>query len=302
MKSASRGLYDSRSAGATECGRTIRGAVQWASRLLADVTESPRLDAELLLAHVLHLSREALYAHGERRLDGVEVTQYERIARRRLAQEPVAYLVGQRAFYDVELTVDARVLIPRPETELLVGFALEWGRSRQVGALRVADVGTGSGAIAIVLARHLPGARIVATDISLDALCVAVGNIGTHGLQGRIALLQADLLASIAGPLDLIISNPPYVPRGRLPSLPWDVRGYEPMQALDGGAGGWEVIERLLQQAAERLASPGLLLVEIDATHRDVVRAAATSLWPQGSVSIAADYTGRDRVLRVEIA
>ncbi|MGC9361246.1 MAG: peptide chain release factor N(5)-glutamine methyltransferase, partial [Anaerolineae bacterium] len=123
-----------------------------------------------------------------------------------------------------------------------------------------------------------------------------------YGLQGRIALLQGGLLAPVAGPLDLIVSNPPYVPRERLPELPEDVRLFEPVQALDGGVGGLAVIERLLHQAAQRLATPGLLLVEIDATHGETVRAMATHLWPQDSVTIVPDYAGRDRLLRVELA
>ena len=281
---------------------TVVGALHRGRRLLSVVTDTPRLEAELLLAHVLGRSREFLYAHGEGRLAVAEMARYEELVRRRLAHEPVAYLVGHRAFYDVELSVDARVLVPRPETELLVEMALDWAKPKSGDSLRVVDVGTGSGALAVVLARHLLAATVVATDASREALCVAAANARAYGLQERVALIQADLLTPVAGQLDLVVSNPPYIPRDRLPELPEDVRAYEPVQALDGGVRGLELIVRLLQQAAQRLTSPGLLLVEIDATQGDVVRAEATDLWPQGAIAIVPDYAGRDRVLRVALA
>jgi len=253
------------------------------------------------LTHVLGISREILYAQGERRLSGAQAKRYTELVRRRLQHEPVAYLIGHRAFYDVELSVDPRVLIPRPETELLIEMALDWSTGARRKCLRVVDVGTGSGALAIVLARHLPEAQITATDISREALRVAAINVRAYRLQGRISLVQADLLVAVAGPLDLIVANPPYVPQERLPTLPEDVRVYEPMRALDGGADGLEIIQELLRQAAERLARPGLFLTEIDATQRHSVRTMATRQWPNGRVNIVPDYAGMDRVLRVEL-
>lgn len=283
-------------------GMTVREARRWATGLLAGVIDTPRLDAEVLLAHVLGLGRIALHLRSDNCLSDNQAEQYTQLIRRRLAHEPVAYLTGRRAFYDVELAVDPRVLIPRPETELLVEIALKWAREIQREPLWVVDVGTGSGALAIVLARHLGQAQVIATDISANALRVAAANVDAYGLRERITLLRGDLLAPLSGPIGLIVSNPPYVPQERLPTLPDDVRLYEPVQALDGGAGGLALIERLLRQAEERLATPGLLTVEIDATQGDAVRDTATSLWPQGRVSILADYAGLDRVLRVELA
>jgi len=282
-------------------GGSARDARRWAARLLAGTTDTPRLDAEVLLTHVLGISREILYAQGERRLSGAQAKRYTELVRRRLQHEPVAYLIGHRAFYDVELSVDPRVLIPRPETELLIEMALDWSTGARRKCLRVVDVGTGSGALAIVLARHLPEAQITATDISREALRVAAINVRAYRLQGRISLVQADLLVAVAGPLDLIVANPPYVPQERLPTLPEDVRVYEPMRALDGGADGLEIIQELLRQAAERLARPGLFLTEIDATQRHSVRTMATRQWPNGRVNIVPDYAGMDRVLRVEL-
>lgn len=285
------------------CGGTSVGeARRWATSLLATSSETPRLDAEVLLAHVLGVGRTALVTDRARCLSPAQAEQFTEMVRRRLEGEPVAYLVGCRAFYDVELSVDARVLVPRPETELLAEAALSWARSTAVGPLRVVDVGTGSGALAIVLARHLPGASVIATDLSGQALEVAASNLATLGLSDRITLMQCDLLACLGGPIELIVSNPPYVPRDRLPTLPADVRLYEPRCALDGGDAGLELISRLLHQAASRLARPGLLLVEIDETQGPACHALATTLWSQAAVSVLRDLAGLDRVLRVELA
>ncbi len=283
-------------------GTSVGEARRWATGLLATSSETPRLDAEVLLAHVLGVGRTALVADRARCLSPAQAEQFTEMVRRRLKGEPVAYLVGRRAFYDVELSVDARVLVPRPETELLVEAALSWARSTAVGPLRVVDVGTGSGALAIVLARHLPGASVIATDLSGQALEVAASNLATLGLSDRITLVRCDLLTCLGGPIELIVSNPPYVPRDRLPTLPADVRLYEPRCALDGGDAGLELISRLLHQAASRLARPGLLLAEIDETQGPACHALATTLWPPATVSVLRDLAGLDRVLRVELA
>jgi release factor glutamine methyltransferase len=282
-------------------GTTVGEARRWATGLLATSSETPRLDAEVLLAHVLEVGRTALLTDRSQCLDPAQAEQFTGMVRRRLKGEPVAYLTGRRAFYDVELAVDARVLVPRPETELLVETALSWARSTTAQPLQVVDVGTGSGALAIVLAKHLPGASVIATDLSGQALEVAAANVARLELGDRVTLVRCDLLACLDGPIELIVSNPPYVPRDRLPSLPADVRLYEPHGALDGGDDGLELISRLLHQATSRLARPGLLLVEIDETQGPACHALASDLWPQAEVSVLRDLAGLDRVLRVEL-
>ena len=285
-------------------GMPLREVLFWATRLIAAGTSAtPRLDAEVLLGHVLGLGRAQLHAHWDDPLAAAQAERYAELIRRRAAHEPVAYLIGARSFYDLDLYVDRRALIPRPETEHLAEEALAWVQAHQPckgRPLRVVDVGTGSGALAVVLARHLPQAQVWAVDISAEALAVAACNVGRYGLQGRVLLLCADLLSTFGGLFDLIVANLPYISREALLSLPQDVAGYEPQVALDGGEEGLEVIRRLLAQAPERLASPGLLLLEIDHRQGDRVMEMAQENLPEAKVSLLHDYAGLERVVRVE--
>jgi release factor glutamine methyltransferase len=202
-----------------------------------------RLDAEVLLAHVLGRDRAALHAAPEQRLTAAQAARFAALAARRRAGEPVAYLTGRRAFRWLELTVDERVLIPRPETEGLVEAAL----TLPAGA-RVVDVGTGSGAVGLALAHERPDLEVVATDCSAPALAVARANAAR--LRLRVELRQADLLEGIEGRLDAVVSNPPYVPAGE--RLARDVDAYEPAEALRAGPDGLAVIRRLVPRAAAR--------------------------------------------------
>jgi len=280
---------------------TIGSALRWAVPLLAARgADSPRLDAEVLLAHVVAATRAHLLAHRSDPLPTVAARRYRDLVIRRARGEPVAYLVGERAFYDVNLAVDRRVLIPRPETEMLVDEALRWCREGTDRCRRIADVGTGSGALAVVLARHLPEARVWALDRSPAALALAASNVGRYGLAQRVLTVCGDLLAPVSGPLDLIVANLPYVPAERLAGLDAGVRDYEPRDALDGGPDGLDVIRRLLPQAAERLATPGLLLLEIDEGQGDAATAAAHSHLPDAHISVHRDYAGLERMVRVE--
>jgi release factor glutamine methyltransferase len=217
-----------------------------------------------------------------------------------VAGEPVAYLTGTRAFYDRDLVVTPAVLIPRPETEHLVEAALAWARGlapeRQRG-LRIADVGTGSGAIAVTLAAHLPGAQVWAVDISAEALAVAAQNAARHGVTGHLILVEGDLLAQVP-PVDLIAANLPYVPRAKLAALP--VTRHEPWLALDGGPDGLDLIRRLLAQAPAVLAAGGLALLEIEAGQGPAVRALAEAAFPGAAVAVLTDWTGHDRLVRIE--
>lgn len=207
--------------------------------------DNPRLDAELLLADAIPTTRTSLHLNPERVLSAAESERFARSVARRRAREPVAYIRGTRGFRHIDLTVDARVLVPRPETELLVEVALGLPR----GA-RVADVGTGSGAVALALKHERPDLDVVATDLSTDALDVARANAAALRLD--VAFAQGDLLDGVDGPLDAILSNPPYVPDGDREGLEPEVSVHEPAQALFAGGDGLDVLRRLATEAAAR--------------------------------------------------
>ncbi|MBU6222463.1 MAG: peptide chain release factor N(5)-glutamine methyltransferase [Planctomycetes bacterium] len=241
-------------------GRLLTWTTDW---LGTKGAEAPRLDAEVLLAHVRGCPRIALYTAFDTPVADAERARFRELVKRRGEGEPVAYLVGSREFFSLPFTVTKDVLIPRPETEGLVVRALDL--LKDAAAPRIIDVGTGSGAIAVTLAKQLPRAMIVATDIAPAALAVAKANAERHGVADRIALVECDLLADprAAGPWDVIVSNPPYVREDEYPALPRDVRDHEPKSALVAGPTGVEIVARLAREAAERLAAGGWLLVEI---------------------------------------
>ena len=223
--------------------------------------DSARLDAELLLAHVLGTSRVALYTSFDKPLSVDELARYRELVKRRLAGEPVAYLVGEQEFWSLALHVDEHVLIPRRDTETLVEVALKAARSLPPGRIRLADVCTGSGAVAIALASELPEAEVVATDASDAALQVASANVARHGLAERVQLRAGDLCAPLDGHFAIIAANPPYIPTGSLAGLAAEVRR-EPALALDGGADGLTVLRRIIGDARTHLDPGGTLAVE----------------------------------------
>ncbi len=280
---------------------SVGDALRWATKILQDSGSlTPYLDAELLLGHVLTMTRTQLAVCRNERLTADAAQQFVALIRRRAEHEPVAYLLGERAFYDVDLYVDQRVLIPRPETEFLVEEALAWQRSRCDAPLRIADVGTGSGALAVVLARHIPHARVWAIDISYDALNVAARNVARYGLHRRVALICGDLMCALIGPFDLIVANLPYIAQHKLATLPADVAKYEPQLALNGGQDGLTPNTRLLAQLPSRLASPGLALLEIDEGQGNALAALARASLPDAQVTICRDYGGWERIMRIE--
>lgn len=279
---------------------TVAGALAWARAILSQVSASEPLDAPLLLAHALGCERAALLAHPQRPLDPAQSAAFRALVERRADGVPVAYLTGERAFYDLTLIVTPDVLIPRPETEHLVERALTWARTRRE-PLRVADVGTGSGAIAVTLARYLPAAQVWALDASRAALGVARLNITRYDLAQRVRLVQADLLGPLLGArgaYDLIAANLPYIPTRTLEALA--VTRHEPRLALDGGPDGLDVIRRLLAQAPRVLASDGLLLLEIEATQGERAAALVAKALPGARVTVHADYADHDRVVSAE--
>ncbi len=265
---------------------TVGRLLEWTADYLAGHgSESPRLDAEVLLAHALGCQRIELYTTFDDAPADEARTQFRELVRRRAEGTPVAYLTGSREFYSLRFRVTPDVLIPRPETELLVVAVLDLAKasSRGLGTsvpsepatnLSIADVGTGSGIIAVCLAMHLPNCRVTASDLSLAALSVAAENAQTHGVAGRIEFVHSDLFAAVPGgrQFDFIVSNPPYVAEGEMERLPPDVRKFEPHGALLAGPRGTEVIERLIPQAAQRLRPGGHLLMEISPMIHDAVR------------------------------
>lgn len=271
-------------------------ALQEAAASLRGVSDSPRIESEILLMHVTGSSRARLLAHTERTLTSAQVARYGKLVDDRAAGYPLPYLTGEIEFYGLDIEVTPEVMIPRPETETLVDLALE-RRPRTV-----VDVGTGSGCIAVALATHLPAAAVYGIDISPAALAVARRNTERHGVGERIRFIVGDLLDRRPGPVDLIVSNPPYVSADEWASLPPSVRDHEPRLALDGGPDGLEVIRRLIAQSQGLLEPGGVLLIEIGAAQGDAAREAAETFFPQNGTSIRvhSDLAGRDRILEVQ--
>jgi release factor glutamine methyltransferase len=246
--------------------------------------------------HVIQSSRARLMAHPERPLLPAELADYEALVGNRTNGYPLPYLTGRTEFYGLEIVVTPDVMIPRPETELLVDLALE----RQPST--IIDVGTGCGCIAVALAVHLPEAAIMGIDISPAALSVARRNVENHGLDERVDLIVGDLLDRRPGPVDLIVSNPPYVSPDEWASLPPSILYHEPLLALNGGTDGLEVIRRLLYQSQGLLNPGGALLIEIGASQGEAARQIAETCFPEPGISMRVhpDLAGRDRALEVQ--
>jgi release factor glutamine methyltransferase len=244
---------------------TLDAALRWAAaELRAARSESPRLAAEVLLAHALGWERTRVLSHIPDPLERGLAERFQALVRRATAGEPLHYLTGEREFFGHSFFVTPDVLIPRPETEHLVERAIGLAHAR-AGELQVVDVGTGSGCIAVSVARALPRARVWATDISRGALAVARQNARRLDVVTQLDFLCCDLMSAIHAELrfDFILSNPPYIPSAEMPRLPRTVREYEPARALDGGERGLEVYRRLIPQATVHLAPGGFLLLEI---------------------------------------
>ena len=236
----------------------------WAAEFRARGMDSPELDARVLIGHALRLGHAALAAHADRPLSAEQQTTIAALARRRLKHEPVARITGTKEFWSLPLRVTAATLVPRPETETLVNAALHAldRRGPRSRPWRIADIGTGSGAIALALLSELPNAFAVGTDISAAALAVARDNAIRLGI-GRAAYVICDMGSALGRPFDLIVSNPPYIASGQIDGLAPEVRIYDPRIALDGGADGLRWYRALAATAAARLARNGILAVEL---------------------------------------
>ncbi len=286
---------------------TLREALLWGSQTLNQHgIDDPRLDAELLLAHCLGLTRTQLYANLQQALSPTGLASYRQLIERRARHEPVAYIVGYKEFYGLDFHVDRRVLIPRPETELLVERAIGLAsgiRDRDYGlgvdSLILADVGTGSGAVAVSLAVNLPQAMVYAIDASAEALEVAAINCCRHAVEDRVHLLQGDLLDPLPMPVNLIVANLPYVTEKELAELQPEIRCYEPLSALDGGPDGLSYIRHLLAQAEGYLKPGGAILLEIGARQGEAVLDLARCHFPKADIELCQDYAGLDRIVIV---
>jgi release factor glutamine methyltransferase len=277
--------------------RTLIEVVRLSAAYLAQHgSSSSRLDAELLAAHALRLRRIDLYLQFERPLDQLQLAGIRELIRRRGAGEPVAYLTGSREFHGRSFAVDPRVLIPRPETETLVELALGVARSRD-GPVRIADLGTGSGCIAVTLAAELPRATVIAVDADASALEVARRNAAEHGVAERVQVLQGSWADPLDSPVDLVVSNPPYVTRDELAAAEVTVREFEPRLALDGGDDGLDAYRALLPTLRRWLEPHASVLLEVDPRRAGLVAALLISELQPELTTTEQDLSRRDRVV-----
>lgn len=280
----------------------------WTTRRLLDWTwryfekkgvDSPRLAAEMLLAHVLHVPRLQLYTDPDRPTSELERAAFRELVERAAAHEPVDYLVGEAPFFSMMFKVDRSVLIPRPSTEALVEHVVQHARRTPGFASPViADVGTGSGVIAVSLARHIPGSRVIATDISPQALALARENAARHGVLDRVEFRLGSMLEPLAvGRFHYVVSNPPYISDAEWEHVAPNVKDYEPVAALRGGQDGLLFIRQLVEGAYGLLSSPGQLVVEIAASQKQAVLEMVASVGHWGGARVLSDHEGLPRVL-----
>lgn len=285
---------------------TVKSALDWTKDYLADKgDEHPRRSAEWLLSAATGLSRVELYAYHDRPLSTEERATLREAVKRRAEGEPLQYVTGEVAFRHIVVKVRRGVLIPRPETEVLVDSALEAVDEAIAarGEALVADVCTGSGCIALAIANERPDARVWATDISPVAVEIALDNrarLGLSAVEVSLGDLMTSLPAELEGRLDVVVSNPPYIPSADVPELPAEVAGFEPHLALDGGPDGLDVFRRLAEQSRRWLRPGGALVVELD--ERRVSAAAAEAVQWYESVRVVRDLAGRDRIVAARLA
>jgi len=267
------------------------------SLLRAGFADAP-IEAELLLGHILGMSKTQLYTQPEKVLTSRETEELRRLVERRLAHEPIAYILGHCEFYGIDFYIDSRAFIPRPETELLVEKAVELGRRiyQRGNEFTIADIGTGCGAIAISLALALPEARIYATDISASALQVAKVNCERHGVNSRVELLQGNLLEPLPEPVNMIVANLPYVADCEFAALSPEIREYEPTVALAGGKDGLDRLRQMLEQVPGKLNQRGCLVLEIGEGQGNRVSSLIKDSFPEADVQLFCDLAGIERV------
>ncbi len=266
-------------------------------RLRLSTSPSPDLDARLLLEHVIGQTHSYLIAHSDESLTTEQESNFLALLARAEQLEPIPYLIGIAPFYGLDFVVTPAVLIPRPETEMIVDHVLRWSGARQ--DVVIVDVGTGSGCIAITLAHHLPQAGVVAIDIASDALAVARRNAARLGAD-HIRFIEGDLLDPIDSKVDIVIANLPYIADDEWTSVSDGVKWYEPEGALRGGPDGLDYFRRLIPTAAQKLNPGGLLLLEVGWRQGDAVRRLARESFPRSEIAILPDFAGYDRLVAVE--
>lgn len=283
---------------------TVRRALRQATASLSDAgTESAHLDAELLLAEALGLDRSMLYLHYEAPLEARAEERFRSLLARRVDGEPSAYITGRREFWSLDFLVTPAVIVPRPETEMLVEVAVGlFEAESQISdrKFQILDLGTGSGAISISLAKEIANAEVWATDVSSDALGIARANARRHGVEEKIQFLHGDLFEPVSARgeiFDLIVSNPPYVRRAALETLPRDVRDFEPRVALDGGADGLDFYRRIIPGALRYLTMGGFLAVEIGADMGEDVVRLFTDAGGYAPPQLYRDLAGKERIV-----
>lgn len=268
-------------------------------RLTATDVDAPRLTAEVVLAHALDVTRTQLLVQPDSPLTPEQLARAQRDLDRLVNGEPLAYVVGHKEFYDVDLLTDARALIPRPETECLIEHALKIFADQP--APLIADVGAGCGAIAVTLAKHLPRAKVIATDLSPEAIDLARENAQRLGVTSRIDFRVGSLLGPISETLDLLTANLPYIDDKDWPYLARTIRGHEPKMAFIGGPDGLDLVRGLLHDAPRVTHSGSVILLEIGAYHGDAVTEIAQQNFPQARIEIKPDYAGLDRLAVIEV-
>ena len=273
------------------------------SKLESFYIPDARLEAEVMVMNIMRMPRQDLFANQEMEVSGQQEHELTEVLERRRKREPLAYILGYKEFYGVNLLVNSDVLIPRPETELIVEHTLFMGlMGMETAELTIADVGTGTAAIAINLALHLPSANIYAIDLFDPVLDVSSYNIRLHNVADRITLLKGDLLEPLPEPVDLIVANLPYIPRERISGLQPEIQ-WEPTEALDGGTDGLELIRRLLEQAADpessRLKDSGIIILELDPDQIPEVTRITNKLFPSAEISVELDLAQQERIFVV---
>jgi len=285
---------------------TIHRLLDWTTTFFQEHgLPTPRLDAEILLAHLLQQERLDLYLHYEEALSRHDLATYRALIQRRRQWEPIAYITGKREFFSISFVVNPAVLIPRPETEHLIEYALDYLRGHILPTgkpvLSILEIGTGSGNVCITLAKHLPQARIISIDICDNALNVAKKNMDTYAhFCDSVFLIQGDLLSCLhreRAKFDLIVSNPPYISEESMETLPEEVKRYEPARALNGGRQGNKIMETILDQAGQYLFDKGLLAMEIGEGQADGLLQKASLTAHYRKSWVLPDYAGKPRVL-----
>ncbi len=276
---------------------TVREILNEETRKLeAAGMETARLDAELLLAFCLKCDRLEFLKNPDSKINKNKLSQYTKLVERRLKYEPVAYITGRKEFWSFTLEVNKDVLIPRPDTEIIVEEALSIGK--EIYKPRILDIGTGSGAIALALAKELPEAEIIATDISAAALKIAKKNARNLQLEKNIEFLKGDLLAPVKDLFDIIVSNPPYISAAEYEELPIGVKDFEPRLALLAGQTGVEFYEKLIYQSKNHLKKDGWLFMEIGAPQAEKILDIMQECAFFENIDVRRDYAGHDRVIK----